>query len=80
MFRGDRAMREFRAALGSISGVRHIAAQRFLDGYLALLVEHDVATSLADQLTTIGPWRCRVTQPGPGVIELRFLERQRDIP
>ena len=75
LFRDGRAMQEFRAALGSVSGVRHVDSRYFLDGYLALVVDHDVAIPLAERLTTIGPWRCRVTQPGPDVIELSFIAR-----
>ncbi len=72
-FASASAARTFSAHVAALPGVRLVEVRHFLEGYLSLVVEYEPGTALVDQLRQVGPWRCQVLVPGPGVIELRFV-------
>lgn len=65
---------EFRNALSSVPGIRHIRVRRLYQGRLHLIVTYENSVPLADRLQHIGTWTSRVTVAGTDLVEVELLD------
>ena len=65
---------EFRNALSSVPGIRHIRVRRLYQGRLHLIVTYENSVPLADRLQHTGTWPRRVTVAGTDLVEVELLD------